>query len=215
MPCPECGTELVKSMRFCHNCGWDSKLAAAGRAASTAGHRPPWKRATMSVCLAIAAVFMVFVLLVPRGGAQTTLVIDQPAPDFTLESVDGGQVRLSDLKGKPVIINFWASWCGPCRKEMPDFQAVYEQYKDAGLQVYGINVGESKVAVRDFRETVGAKFPVLLDTHEEAQNAYKILPLPATFFVDSGGKIRAIYQYQMSRSQMEAEVLRLLGNTER
>ncbi len=211
MLCPECGTGLLQGARFCHHCGWDSKLAAAGRASSTAGERPAWKRWTMTAHLAVLAVLVLWLLLKPSGEAYTTLVVGQPAPDFDLEAVDGTRVRLADLKGKPLVLNFWASWCTPCRKEMPDFQAVYDQYKDEGLQVYGINVGESRVAVTSFMESLGVRFPSLLDLDEEAQRAYKILPLPATFFIDRNGTIRAIYQYQMSRAQMEAEVQRLLA----
>jgi len=211
MTCPECGGELAKSARFCHVCGWDSKLAAAGSASSTAGHRPLWKRIVMSVTLVITGLAIMGLLLVPRGEAQEALVVGQMAPDFDLELADGGQVRLSDLKGSPVVLNFWASWCGPCRKEMPDLQAAYEEYGGEGLKLYGINAGESKVAVQDFRTRVGTKFPVLLDRDDRAQVAYKILPLPATFFIDRSGRIRAIYQYQMSRTQIEAEIQRLLA----
>ena len=211
MACPECGIQLTPKARFCHRCGWDSKLAAAGSAASTAGQRPAWKRITMSVTLGLASVLILFLLLVPRSDASESLAVGQPAPDFDLQALDGTRVRLSDLKGEPVVINFWASWCKPCRNEMPDFEEIYHTYKEKGLQVYGINVGESKVTVADFREQVGVTFPNLIDANEQAQSAYKILPLPATFFVDRTGTIQAIYQYQMSRSQMEAEVLRLLS----
>jgi len=211
MTCPECEMQLAPRARFCHKCGWDSKLAAAGQAASTAGHRPLWKRLTMSVTLVIAACFVLGLLLVPRSGNAATLMAGQPAPDFDLAALDGGRVKLSDLKGKPVVINFWASWCNPCRREMPDFQAMYDKYREQGLEVYGINVGESKITVADFRSKVGTNFPILIDEGDQAQADYRILPLPATFFVDRSGTIRALYQYQMSRAQMEAEIVSLLG----
>lgn len=165
----------------------------------------------MSVTLVLSGLLVFLLLLVPRGEADATLIPGQAAPDFSLPALDGSSVRLSDLKGKAVIVNFWASWCVPCRKEMPDFQAVYDRYKEQGLTVLGVNAGESKVAVADFRAKVGVNFPMLLDQEEAAQTAYKIMPLPATFFVDRNGTIRAIYQYQMSQAQIEAEVLRLLA----
>jgi cytochrome c biogenesis protein CcmG/thiol:disulfide interchange protein DsbE len=197
--------------RFCHQCGWDSKLAAAGKGASTAGQRPAWKRWVTGVSLGIASFLILLLMLIPRSEADTVLQVGQAAPDFALESLTGEKVRLSDLKGKPVVINFWATWCPPCRKEMPEFQQVYDQYRDAGLQFYAINVGESKVAVEDYRQRLGVHFPILIDKNEEAQTAYKILPLPSTFFIDREGIIRGVYQYQMSLPQIEDEVKRLLA----
>jgi cytochrome c biogenesis protein CcmG/thiol:disulfide interchange protein DsbE len=202
---------MKKEHRFCYQCGWDSKLAAAGARASTAGQRPAWKRWTAGISLGVASLLMLLLLLVPRSDADTVLQIGQAAPNFELQSLDGERVSLAQLKGQPVVLNFWASWCAPCRKEMPDFQQVYEQYKDQGLRFYAINVGESKVAVSDFLDRVGVDLPVLIDTNEEAQTAYKILPLPATFFIDREGIIRGVYQFQMTRPQIEDEVKRLLA----
>lgn len=209
MLCAECGTEIARGMRFCHLCGWDSKLAAAGRASAAHGH-PAWKRWVMGVSLGLSCLLILVLLLVPRAGGQSALQVGQPAPDFTLETLEGETVRLSDLRGSPVVLNFWATWCQPCRREMPDFQYVFDRYREQGLHVFGINVGESKVAVADFRRRVGVSFPVMIDATEEVQAAYKILPLPATFFIDADGVIRAIYQGQMSRVQIESEVARLV-----
>lgn len=211
MTCAECGTEMAKASRFCHACGWDQKLAAAGKASSTAGQRPAWKRRLMSASLMGAALLMLWLMLMPRGEAETILTVGQVAPDFNLESLDGGRIQLSELRGQPVVVNFWATWCTPCRREMPDFQSVYERYKENGLMMIGLNVGEARVGIEEFRDQVGFQFPVLVDQQEEAQTAYRILPLPATFFIDRTGKISAIYQHQMTRSQIESEVIRLLA----
>ena len=150
-------------------------------------------------------------LLVPRSDADTAIQVGEQAPDFELESLEGQLVRLSALQGKPVVINFWATWCTPCRKEMPHFERVYDEYREMGLEFYAINVGESKVAVSDFMERLGVDLPVLIDAEETAQTDYKILPLPATFFIDREGMIRGVYQFQMSQQQIEAEVQRLLA----
>ncbi|BAD40718.1 redoxin domain-containing protein [Symbiobacterium thermophilum] len=211
MFCPECRTSLQPDARYCHLCGWDSKAAAAARRAAELGRRPAWKRWVSGVSLGIMAFVVLFMLLVPRTDAYAVPQVGSPAPDFEIPALDGGSVRLSDLRGQPVIINFWATWCPPCRKEMPDFQEVYDRYKGDGLQFYAINVGESRVTVRDFMARIGVDLPVLIDAGEEAQSAYNILPIPATFFIDREGIVRAVYQYQMSRAQIEFEVQRLMA----
>lgn len=211
MLCPECRTSLQPDARYCHLCGWDSKAAAAARRAAELGRRPAWKRWVSGVSLGIMAFLIMLMLLVPRTDAYMVPPVGTPAPDFEIPALDGGTVRLSDHRGQPVIINFWASWCPPCRKEMPDFQEVYDRYRADGLQFYAINVGESQVTIRDFAARLGIDLPILIDAGEEAQTVYNILPLPATFFIDRDGIVRGVYQYQMSRAQIEAEVQRLMA----
>jgi len=164
----------------------------------------------MAALLAVCSLLMMGFLVAPREGAGASLAVGDPAPAFDLVSLTGERVRLADLQGNPLVLNFWASWCGPCREEMPDLQSVYQQYRDQGLQLYAINVGESAVAVEYFLRQIGVDLPVLLDLKDEAQESYRILPIPTTFFIDSAGMIRAVYQQQMTRIQIEAEVVRLL-----
>ena len=211
MVCPECGTALVQGGRYCHHCGWDTRFTAAAHKNAAVGRPPAWKRWVSGLSLGLMAAALLLVLLVPRTGADTVPQVGMPAPDFEAVSLDGEAVRLSDLAGQPVVINFWATWCPPCRKEMPDFQAVYDRHKADGLQFYAINVGESHVTVRDFTGRLGIDLPILIDSNEEAQTAYNILPIPATFFIDRDGVVRAVYQYQMSRAQIEIEVQRLMA----
>lgn len=164
----------------------------------------------MSLLLGLYALFISGFLLIPRDGVGASLAVGDTAPGFNLVSLSGERVRLSDLAGKPLVLNFWASWCEPCRYEMPDFAAVYEKYRDQGLQFYAINLGESQVVVEQFLRQTGVDLPVLLDLKDQAQDDYRILPIPATFFIDGTGTIQAIHEFQMSRSLMETEVVRLL-----
>lgn len=212
MICPECGTTLTESARFCHQCGWDSKLAAAGKAAATKDHRPAWKRRLMAGTLAFFVALYGYLVLVPDSNADTSLKVGEMAPEISLQDQDGKTVSLASLKGRPVVINFWATWCPPCRREMPEFEQVWESHKGKDdLAFYALNVGESKLVVDAFLKQVGVeKLPILIDQNDAAQNAYRILPIPATFFIDRNGKISAIYETQMTSPQMEAEIQRIL-----
>ena len=117
--------------------------------------------------------------------------VGNPAPDFQLPNLDGKTVSLSDLRGKPVLLNFWASWCRPCRDEMPHIQQVYEEWSDKGLVVLAINLGESSSKVKEFVQSYGLPFPVLLDTKGDIAQKYNVRGLiPTTFFIDKNGIIQ-------------------------
>jgi peroxiredoxin len=115
---------------------------------------------------------------------------NQPAPDFTLLDIDGNTVKLSDLKGKTVILNFWATWCPPCRKEFPLLIDTYETNKANGLVVLGVDVKEAVGPVRKFVDNFGATYPILLDTNGSVTSQYRVQGLPFTWFIDSDGIAR-------------------------
>lgn len=116
------------------------------------------------------------------------------APEFDLDTIHGETITLSSLKGQPVIINFWASWCPPCRAEMPALQNVFEAYKDQGLVIVAINATNQDNIddARGFIKTHNLTFPVLLDVIGEVSNLYRLQSLPTTFFVDKNGVIQEI-----------------------
>ncbi len=111
------------------------------------------------------------------------------APDFQLQNLVGQVISLSDLNGKPVLINFWATWCPPCRDEMPDLEKIYEEWSDKGLMLLAINVGESPALVKEFLETHNFSVPVFLDTERSVSEKYNITGIPTTFFIDKHGII--------------------------
>ena len=118
--------------------------------------------------------------------------VDNQAPDFHLPDLDGKIVSLSSFRGKPVMLNFWASWCPPCREETPYIQQVYEEWSGKGVVVLGINVGENISKAKEFAQGYGLSFPILLDTEGEAAQKYEPQGLiPRTFFIDEKGVIRA------------------------
>ena len=118
--------------------------------------------------------------------------IGKLAPDFTLNDLDGQEVSLSGLRGKPVLLNFWATWCGPCRIEMPFLQEIYEKWTDKELVLLAVNLHEDPDKVREFVEGAGFSFPVLLTTGNEVPLSYNVRNIPATFFIDADGVIRDI-----------------------
>lgn len=117
--------------------------------------------------------------------------VGEPAPDFTLPDVDGNVVRLSDFRGKTVVMNFWATWCPPCRKEFPELVELYDTNKDSGLVVLGINLQEPPDQVRKFAEKYGATFPIVIDLDADVAGQYRLLGLPMTWFVDTEGILQA------------------------
>jgi len=134
-----------------------------------------------------------------RSGPPT---VGTAAPDFTLPLLDGSSQRLSDLQGNPVIINFWATWCIPCKEEMPLLEKVSKQYAGK-LLVFGVNVGEGKELVTPFIEEVGVTFPILLDETQQVADLYFVRNFPITFFIDDSGMIRAMHIGTLQESQIE------------
>ena len=121
----------------------------------------------------------------------TSEAVDYSAPDFTVFDWDGNAVKLSDFEGKPVVLNFWASWCGPCKSEMPDFEEAYMQY---GEQIHFLMVNctggrETVDSAKAFVEEQGYTFPVYFDTSYEASSTYGASSIPMTFFIDANGDL--------------------------
>jgi len=112
------------------------------------------------------------------------------APDFRLQNLEGQTVSLGDLRGSPVMLNFWATWCGPCRYEMPYLQQVYEEWSGKGLVLLAIDIGENPSLVKGFLEMNNLDLPVLLDTEKNVAEEYDIRGIPTTFFVDKDGIIQ-------------------------
>jgi peroxiredoxin len=112
------------------------------------------------------------------------------APGFSLVDINGQSVRLSDFRGKPVLINFWATWCPPCRQEMPYLQQVYDQWSAKGLVLLAINIEESPAKVKTFFAENNLSLPVLFDFTGSVTDSYGVIPIPTTFFIDGDGVIR-------------------------
>jgi len=145
----------------------------------------------MNRILTLAVVLMTSVLLVV-GCSSPAPQVGKPAPDFQLPNLEGQVVSLSDFRGKPVLLNFWATWCSPCRFEMPFIQSIFEESSDTGLVILAINIGETPSRVRDFIQSGNFSFLVLLDTNQDVALEYNIRGIPTTFFIDKEGVIQVI-----------------------
>lgn len=129
-----------------------------------------------------------------REGAGPTQVqgglIGQQAPDFTLTDMQGEEVSLAQFRGQVVILNFWATWCPPCREEMPSMEKLYQKTRDQGLVLLAVNVEENgRQAVRQFLEKTPYSFPILLDDERTVQQAYGVFRFPESFIIDRNGVV--------------------------
>ncbi|MDH4421898.1 thiol:disulfide interchange protein [Bacillus sp. AFS054943] len=145
--------------------------------------------------------------------ARNGIEIGKVAPDFELTKLDGTNVKLSDLKGKKVILNFWATWCGPCQQEMPDMEAFYKEHKE-NVEILAINYtpsekggGEEKVS--NFAKEKGITFPILLDKNIDVTTAYKVITIPTSYFIDTKGVIQDKFIGPMTQKEMEKRIARL------
>lgn len=159
-----------------------------------------------AVPLFIAAFFL---CSTPLGYAESAA----PAPDFTLADLGGKKVSLSSFKGTVVLLNFWATWCGPCRAEMPALNKLYLDLRDKGLAVLAVSVDDSEKSVRAFMKQRKFSFPVLMDTEKEVSfDSYAVMGLPTTVLVDKKGMIAEtiIGEREWDSPQMKEKILRLL-----
>ncbi|WP_323813910.1 TlpA disulfide reductase family protein [Cellvibrio sp. NN19] len=135
----------------------------------------------------------ILVLGLALAGSLFTLSANaDSAPDFTLPSSAGDNVRLAELRGQVVMLNFWASWCGPCRKEMPLLDEMSKRYSAAGFVLYGVNVEEDNTDAKKLIKELGVTFPILWDTESKASSLYNVDAMPTTVMIDKKGEIRYV-----------------------
>jgi peroxiredoxin len=125
------------------------------------------------------------------------------APDFKLAGVDGHSRQLDALRGKPVLVNFWATWCEPCRLEMPAIQARYQRFHEAGLEVLAVDFDEPKTEVVSFGDELGLTFPLLLDPGGKVQSLYQVRGYPSSFFIDRAGVVQVVQIGVMTEGQLD------------
>jgi len=138
----------------------------------------------------------------PPPGPGPAPVVGAPAPDFTLQSLDGQAVALSDYRGQVVLLNFWATWCEPCKLEMPAFDEVQQSAGPQGLQVLAVNFDEPAAEVQAFQDKLGLTFPLLLDPGAVVQRLYRVVGYPTSYWIDREGQVAAMHVGVMSERQL-------------
>jgi cytochrome c biogenesis protein CcmG/thiol:disulfide interchange protein DsbE len=167
-------------------------------------------RSSCLFCLLLALAFM-FVL--PVGNSPVlALEQGQAAPEIDLTDFNGRPVKLSDLRGKVVVVDFWASWCAPCRESFPVFERLSKTYRDQGLVVLGVNVDNDPAAAKKFLADVPVTFTVLADPSKKVAKAYEPKTMPSSYVIDRAGKVRFVHAgFKGSDAQkIEAEIKTLL-----
>ncbi len=157
--------------------------------------------------LLLALVFAVYSSLEKDPNA---VKVGREAPNFSLEQLNGSPITLADLRGKGVVLNFWGTWCEPCKAEMPALQKQYDAYKDKGLVIIGVNIGESPITIEPFLKQHGVNFPILLDRKSQITKLYRIGPIPTTFFIDAEGEVQEIFIGQMNEAMIADKVAKIM-----
>jgi peroxiredoxin len=137
------------------------------------------------VAIAAALAVALPALAIPSGS---------PAPAFTLGSSSGGPVSLAQYKGQVVMINFWASWCGPCRQEMPLLESIYRKYNKMGFTLIGVNVEPDSQAANEWLKQTPVSFPILYDKDSQVSKLYDVAGMPSTVLIDRSGKLRMLHR---------------------
>jgi peroxiredoxin len=161
----------------------------------------------------VVALVLVAVIwgLTDRSDIPAVGEVNRPAPSFTLPALQGGEIDLEEYRGQVVLVNFWGTWCEPCRRETPALQAAYEQLRDEGFVVIGVNMTEDELVqnnseddIRAFADQYNVTYPIALDTEGEVSRAFRVYPLPTSFFIDPEGTIRYMRVSEITADEVVA-----------
>ena len=180
-----------------------------------AGVEPPEKAKATQIIVFVAVVafisLMSYGLLTARGSGPLS---EGPAPPFTLSLLEGGELSLGSLRGQMVVVNFWASWCPPCRDEAPVLARVWQAYRDKGVAFVGIAYRDTAVKAQAFLDEFGITYPSGLDTYSGIARAYRIQGVPETFFITRDGHIAGVHIGPITEAKLTAVLNDLLLATE-
>lgn len=159
----------------------------------------------MSLRQCLIASFAAIALSVASAVTIAKPTTGEKSPDFTLKSRDGGNIKLSEQRGNIVLVNFWASWCGPCREELPAFEELYQEYQDMGVEILAVNVDDEAEKANVLLQDIEVSFPVLFDTSGEVSQLYDVSAMPTTVLVDRDGNVRLLHPGYRSGDEKKYE----------
>jgi peroxiredoxin len=136
------------------------------------------------------AIFVALILLACSANFIQAETEQKRAPDFTLKSLSGKNIKLSELRGRVILVNFWATWCAPCKEELPFFNGLYQKYKGVGLEILGVNIDKVGSNASQMSQSLSLSFPILLDSAGKVSGLYQIRSMPTTFVVGKDGTLR-------------------------
>lgn len=142
----------------------------------------------------VKVLFMLALAALGQPAASAALQMHATAPDFTLRALTGPTLRLAEQRGHVVLVNFWASWCGPCRQEMPQLNRLHDKYRAAGLVLVGVNIDDDPRLAAEVATRYQLRFPVLLDTDKAVVKRYDLGAMPATVLIDRDGRVRQLHR---------------------
>jgi len=164
-------------------------------------------RRASTLLIGFLAVFLSFT---PARAAD--ILPGQPAPEFTLKSLKDKNLSLKELRGQVVMINFWATWCGPCRQEIPALNTLYEKYRDTGFVLLGVNVDSESANAIQMVSRLKTTYPILFDADKRASMLYQVSAMPTTILIDRDGKVRYIQKGYVTgiENKYQAQIRELL-----
>jgi peroxiredoxin len=153
----------------------------------------PIRSVTARTIRALATAFATLALAIASSLATAAVTPASTAPDFTLHAQSGPNLRLKEQRGRVVLLNFWATWCGPCRREMPQLSRLYDKYRAAGFLLLGVSVDDDPRNAAQVASKLGVTFPILFDTDKNVSRLYDLSAMPSTVLIDRDGRVRHVH----------------------